>query len=159
MKLYYIIVSALFCSLLPVSAQIPMLGESISEPLYVKSTNQSQFPSAYSNQIQGGFHQVNTLADMLNISRRRLSIGMLVYIRSTDQTYRLGSMPSFTLDEADSLPATLLTDWILVPSLSNGGGNGGGVTCADPISYYLYYNTDIAPYYQSQGQDPRAAAR
>jgi hypothetical protein len=122
-------------------------------PTPLDSSNPT-YPLSTANSLQGWFQQLQTLTDMYNIPVAKLTRGMLVYVVATDKTYRLMTSPT-------SIP-TSASDRVAVAALSDGSGAGlagGGVTCADPISYYLYYNTDIAPYYQWQGQDPRAAAK
>lgn len=47
------------------------------------------FPSAYANELKGGFHQVADITARNNISSDRRQVGMWCYVIATGQTFQL----------------------------------------------------------------------
>ncbi len=86
-------------------------------PTPLDSSNAS-YPLSRANSLQWGHHQVQTLTDLYAIPVSRLTKGMLAYVVTTDETYRLITSPT-------SNP-TSTSDRVLVSALSYGSGAGGG---------------------------------
>lgn len=55
----------------------------------IKAKNNGNFPVADSNDLLGGYHQLNTIAERDAIPNERRIEGMLCYVAENDQTYRL----------------------------------------------------------------------
>lgn len=69
-------------------------------------STKGKYPVVNSNFVQGGFHVVDTVSDMLAIPHQFRSIGMEVSCLDTKHKYRLKSNPKEDV--------TVLTDWELV---------------------------------------------
>lgn len=63
-----------------------------------------KFPVADQKDIKGGYHTVATVEDMNNITKKRRSEGMLVYVTGTNETYR------YVTDSAGTKKFVKLTD-------------------------------------------------
>lgn len=55
----------------------------------IKQQNGGEFPLVDSNDVLGGYYQVDTLEDMINIPLIRRKIGMFCYVETNDTLYML----------------------------------------------------------------------
>ncbi len=100
--------------------------ELISE---IVQKNNGQFPLVDSNNIRGGIYSVNSISERDNIPLVRRKIGMLCYVRDTDEYYRLVSentwdkakfgsdtIPIFDQELLDELGEDLPEKYITIPN-------------------------------------------
>jgi len=73
-------------------------GTLISSPIRPLSPGMT-IPTAYSNELLGGFHTVTAVSDMNNIPVSRRLFGQLVYVTNDDQFYQLKVINSSNLSD------------------------------------------------------------
>ena len=61
--------------------------------------NNGEFPLVDSNDVKGGFYQVNTLRERDDIPTVRIKLGMICYVKSEDTTYQLKSLTPMEWEE------------------------------------------------------------
>ena len=93
-------------------------GTNVAAPIRPFSTEDS-FPTALSNEIQGGLHSTDTKANMFKIPAARRDLGMLVYVDADKRFYQLKINPSTEETQDSDWDDALIASSILFPDGKN----------------------------------------